>query len=74
MGKILAEKFYSFGKIDRNDINEVIGYGQIFQHCGFFKDKDGDFFGFITESEWNHTMPDDCNEITGSEYHLMSKS
>ena len=72
-GKALAEKFYSFGKIDRSDINKVIGYGQLFNNCGLFSDKNGEYFGFIIDSEWNHKMPDDCIEITGSEYDKMAK-
>lgn len=67
VGKQIEAKFYSFGRIDRKDLNEVIGLESFLSHCGYaYNSKD--FFGFEVESKWNHKMPEDCKEITFTEY------
>lgn len=65
-GKKIDEKISSFERIERSDINEVINFSAIHRQCGFGNGKE--HFGFIIDSEWNHQMPNDCSEITYSEY------
>ncbi|CAI9673151.1 hypothetical protein [Elizabethkingia anophelis] len=66
-GKEIHHKMESFDTILRHDIDEIIGIKEPFRHCGFSITY-GDFFGFIIDENWNHTMPSDCKEITYSEY------
>lgn len=70
-GKNLAERFYSFGKIERSEINKVICFGQVYYRSGF--SCNNEVFGFSIGCNWNHTMPEDCIEITGSEYAKISQ-
>ena len=66
-GKKIQSKFQSIGVIDRVDLNEVVGFGQVFQHVGFDLGSK-DYFCFMLREEWQHTMPEDCEEITYTKY------
>lgn len=65
-GKKIEEKLNSFGTIERDDINDVIGFNSIHRQCGFASCNG--YFGFIIDSDWNHVMPNESIEITYSEY------
>ncbi len=66
-GKLLAEKINSFDKVGRDEISEAIGLNDFFRMPGL-KLCDSDYFGITVDKGWNHKMPGDCIEITGSEY------
>lgn len=66
-GKKIQSKFQSIGVIDRVDLNEVVGFEQVFQHVGFDLGSK-DYFCFMLQEDWNHTMPEDCEEITYAKY------
>ena len=66
IGKEIDKKLQSFERIEKEDINEVIGLSDFVRFCGF--GNGSETFGFQTDSEWNHTMPEDCIEITFTEY------
>lgn len=66
-GKKIALKFESIESIDRYAINEIIGYGEVFRFAGFDVNNQ-DYFCFKIEESWNHTMPEDCEEITYKKY------
>ncbi|MDV3662452.1 hypothetical protein CMU51_00050 [Elizabethkingia anophelis] len=67
LGRDIHRRMELFDIIFRHDIDEIIGIQEPFRHCGFSTSK-GEHFGFIIDEDWNHTMPDDCIEITFSEY------
>ena len=66
-GKKIALKFESIEPIERDAINEIIGYGQVFRYAGY-NIHNPDYFCFKIEESWNHTMPEDCEEITYKRY------
>ena len=66
-GKKIALKFESIEPIERDAINEIIGYGQVFRYAGY-DINNPDYFCFKIEESWNHTMPEDCEEITYKRY------
>lgn len=67
-GKPLLERLDKIDKIHTSEVDKVIGYSSIFNHIGWNQGAKGDHFGFIIDSDWGHTMPEDCTEITGTEY------
>lgn len=69
-GKEIQTKLDSFGIVERGDINEVIGYKSFLGNCGLSW-KDENYFGFETDSAWKHEMPNDCEEITFTEYQKL---
>ena len=66
-GKKIQAKFDSIEAIDRVDLNRIVGFGQVFQHVGFDLGSK-DYFCFMLREEWQHTMPEDCEEITYKRY------
>lgn len=60
------EEFYSFKGISVRKLNECVGFSCVFRSIGF--NMDDEFFYFITNSSWEHEMPEDCIEITTSEF------
>lgn len=66
-GKKIQSKFQSIGVIDRVDLNEVVGFEQVFQHVGFDLGSK-DYFCFMLREDWAHNMPEDCEEITYKRY------
>ena len=66
-GKKIQSKFDSIESIDRVDLNKVVGFGQVFQRIGVDVDSK-EYFCFMLREEWNHTMPEDCEEITYAKY------
>ena len=66
-GKVLAEKIDSFDKVGRDEISDAIGLNDFFKMPGLHLGK-SDYFGIAMDKNWNHPMPKDCFEITGSEY------
>ena len=66
-GKKIQSKFDSIEAIDRVDLNRIVGFGQVFQHVGFNLNST-DYFCFMLQEEWQHTMPEDCEEITYAKY------
>ena len=72
-GKKIQSKFQSIGVIDRVDLNEVVGFEQVFQHVGFDLGSK-DYFCFMLREDWRHTMPEDCEEITYKLYLELFKN
>lgn len=66
-GKKIAEKFESIEAIHRSEVNDVVGYGQVFRFVGVDVNSE-EYFCFMIKEEWNHTMPEDCEEITYKRY------
>ena len=69
-GKKIALKFESIEPIERDAINEIIGYGQVFRYAGY-DINNPDYFCFKIEESWGHTMPEDCEEITYKRYLVL---
>lgn len=69
-GKKLQEKLDSFDKVWKTEIGETIGFDDFFKTPGI-QIKGVDYFGIAFGSDWNHTLPTDCFEITGSEYNNL---
>ena len=72
-GKKIQAKFDSIEAIDRVDLNRIVGFGQVFQHVGFDLGSK-DYFCFMLREEWQHTMPEDCEEITYKRYLELFKN
>ncbi|UJF29873.1 hypothetical protein L0B70_00325 [Kaistella sp. 97-N-M2] len=69
-GKQLQEKLNSFDKVCRTEIGETIGFDDFLKTPGI--ELNGvDYFGIAFGSDWNHSLPTDCVEITGSEYNNL---
>ena len=66
-GKKIQAKLDSIEAIDRVDLNRIVGFGQVFQHVGFDLGSK-DYFCFMLREDWQHTMPEDCEEITYKRY------
>ena len=66
-GKKIQAKLDSIEAIDRVDLNKVVGFEQVFQHVGFDLGSK-DYFCFMLREKWQHTMPEDCEEITYKRY------
>ena len=66
-GKKIQSKFDSIEAIDRVDLNRIVGFGQVFQYVGFDLSST-DYFCFMIQEDWQHTMPEDCEEITYAKY------
>ena len=66
-GKKIQSKFDSIEAIYRVDLNRIVGFGQVFQYVGFNLNST-DYFCFMLQEDWNHTMPEDCEEITYAKY------
>ena len=72
-GKKIQSKLDSIEAIDRVDLNRIVGFGQVFQHVGFDLGSK-DYFCFMLREEWQHTMPEDCEEITYKRYLELFKN
>lgn len=66
-GKILSEKMDSFDRVGRDEISEAIGLNDFFKMPGL-RIGNSDHHGIAIDKNWNHVMPEDCFEITASEY------
>lgn len=61
--------------VDIDELNNIIGYdtrGWKSSSIGFNLSKD--YYGFVVFAKWECVIPDDCVEITGSEYARIFKT
>lgn len=65
-GKAIGKRMASLPFVETSEVNDVIGLRGFLRTCGWHLGTS--FFGFAVQSDWNHTIPVDCIEITGSEY------
>ncbi len=65
-GKRIKKEMKAITAIERAKLDECVGFNDVFNRMGFCVGKD--CYGFILSSKWKHKMPDDCEEITYTEY------
>lgn len=70
-GKEIHDEIKKLPIVHINELNNIVGYHSDFcnSHIGFKIGKN--HFGFIVSSEWGCKIPNDCKEITASEYELI---
>jgi hypothetical protein len=69
-GKAIMAEINALPIVDIDELNAVVGYeGNHFKssHIGFSYENKA-YYGFILSDKWEVTPPDDCEEITASEY------
>jgi hypothetical protein len=71
-GKKLSEKIDSVESVTRMDLNDCIGYDDIFSTIGFNGDNT-EYFLFTVGDDWKVKIPKDCTEILASEYKNLSE-
>lgn len=67
----LSDEFHSFKGIFKSRLNDCVGFGCVFRNVGFTCGNE--FYYFVLASSWEHKMPEDCVEITTSEYLQATK-
>lgn len=70
-GKEIQNKIFNLQRIDKAELSDAIGLSCWFRSPGFTEVKN--YYLFNLESSWEHKMPNDCAEITGSEYDKLLK-
>lgn len=70
-GKELSKKIDSIEDVTRMDLNDCIGYNDIFSTIGFNGDNP-EYFLFSIGDNWKVEIPSDCVEILASEYKNLS--
>lgn len=73
LGKAMQKDFYNLPVVSTHDLNMCIGLDEVFSQIGF-NNTPKDFFLFNGDYEWlPDTMPEDCIEITKTEYDSILK-
>jgi len=72
-GKEIQEKFKNLTVVDKDDLNQCIGFNGAPFKCIGFSYQNPDYFLFSIDESWKCQIPDDCQEITVSEYRELSK-
>lgn len=72
LGKEIIKQFNNLIKVSTNELNDCIGFKKNFCHIGFESNND-EYFGFSGKEEWNMIIPEDCVEITTSEWNKLFK-
>lgn len=72
--KVIYDEIKALPKVSINELNECIGFvdGFPFKTIGFAENND-EYFGFQVKSEWNVEIPEDCKEVTETEYNKLFK-
>lgn len=65
-GKIVEKELTGVPVVSRHELNMCIGFEADFKSIGF--NNSDKYFGYTTNDEWNVPVPDDCTEITRTEY------
>lgn len=68
VGKKINEDFENLPTISFQELNACVGLSKKMGHIGFSGEKNPDYFGFSVNNKWDFEVPDDCTEITYSEY------
>mgnify|MGYP006444623869 CR=1 FL=1 len=73
-GKELQKKFDDLTSVSYDELNKCVGFdGAPFKHIGVnFNHKN--FYGFAVGDDWDFKVPEDCEEITLTEYKYLFKS
>lgn len=67
VGKVIQVEIINLPKVNHQVINDCIGFdGELFTNIGF--DESDDYFGFVAFDDWGVAPPDDCREVTFTEY------
>lgn len=70
-GKEILKEIAQLPSVDIDELNNIVGYdsgGWKRSHIGYNGSCNRDYYGFIVDSDWDVQIPDDCEEINGSEY------
>lgn len=72
LGKEILKEIAAMPCVTISDLNHCIGYheGPPFRRIGFSFNNDG-VYGFTVGREWMVEIPDDCIEVTETEYHNL---
>ena len=67
-GKSVLKEIDLLTKVSDHELNMCVNFnGAPFKTIGFVFGND-DYFGFIVKNEWDFKKPEDCKEVTYSEY------
>jgi hypothetical protein len=71
-GKELQKKINSLPTVYKGDANQCIGFSSVLCHIGvnFSNEK---YVLYNTGDDWNCPIPEDCSEITVTEYNQLIK-
>jgi len=70
-GRIISEKLRQLPVVSKDELNQCIGYdGAPFKTIGFDR-SNPIYFLFETGENWGCKIPEDCEEITVSEYRKL---
>ncbi len=73
-GKEIAKKIDNLTSVDYFELNESVGFGGApFKKIGV-NFNNNDFVAFSVDEKWDFKIPDDCVEITTSEYKNLFSS
>ena len=72
LGTAINFEFANLPKVSYKELNAIVGFNSTFKHIGYTRNEN-DYVGFAILSEWIVDIPNDCEEITGSEYEELSK-
>lgn len=65
-GKNIAKMFQNLPRVSRWELNQAVGLDSAFNQIGFHPIND--LYVVNIDEKWNHTMPEDCIEITVTEF------
>jgi len=72
-GKEIHAKIKALPTVSIKELNACIGFDEkMFKTIGF-NTANPAYYLFSVEEEWNCTIPDDCEEITTTEYNKLTK-
>jgi hypothetical protein len=72
-GKELIAKLRSLPRVDRNDLNNIVGYHDKFNVCGIMWNREMDYYLVEFMENWKYEVPADGEELTRSQYVELSK-
>ena len=72
-GKELQKKIDNLTSVSYDELNQCVGFdGAPWKHIGVNFDND-EYFGFEVGESWDFKIPEDCTEITTTEYRRLFK-
>jgi hypothetical protein len=70
-GKEIIKKLNELPILSNTELNSVIGWDEEINAIGFNHGFNSNYYGFITDVSWKIDIPDDCTEITVTEYNSL---
>lgn len=72
-GKAIQALFDNMPVLERSELNSCIGFDEcILKQIGFSR-TNKDYYGFVIEPDWDIKIPNDCKEVTHSDYNKLFK-